>query len=134
MLEEGSDSKKEEDGNYSSVVSSLKKRKQQRKEQKDFDKKAWSGNGGGNDEKFEMQAAAANRQIAVTEGKNMIEFLRIAQESSVWDRSELKDMFLSAKNSIFGESNEPAGRDEPGLVNNSYPSNDVDSDGEDIHN
>ena len=106
----------------------------QRKEQKDVDKKARSGNGGGTDEKFEMQAAAANCQIAVAEGKNMIDFLQISQELSVWDRSDLKDTFLSAKNSIFGGSNEPAGREEPGLVNNSYPSNDVDSDGEDIYN
>ena len=133
-LDDGTDSEKEEDGKFTSVVSSLKKRKQQRREQKDFDKKARSANSNGSgDEKFEMQAAAANRQIAVAEGKNMIEFLRIAQDSSVWDSSELKDMFVSAKNSIFGESQPPAPTHEPQLVTDSLQSDNVDSDGDCIY-
>lgn len=56
-----------------------------------MDKKARSENGGGSEEiLFEMQTVAANCQIAVAEGKNMIEFLKIAQELKACDSSELK--------------------------------------------
>ena len=44
-----------------------------------------------------MQAAAANCQIAVAEGKNMVELLIITQELSVCDQSELKDMSMIAE-------------------------------------
>ena len=101
------DSEKEEEGKFTSIVSSLKKRKEQRKEQKEYKKKA-RGTKGSIDEtrRFEMQAAAANRQIKATESKNMIEFLRLAHEVSMLSRDEMKEMFLSAKRNIFGE--EPA--------------------------
>ena len=52
----------------------------------------------------------------------------------MWDRSELKDMFLSAKNSIFGEKNTPSTRDEPGLATVAATPTDMsDSDNEDIY-
>ena len=99
------DSEKEEDGKFASIVSSLKKRKEQRKEQKEYDKRTRNANGGCEEtRRFDMQADAANRQIKATESKNMIEFLRLAQESSVWTQDEMKDMFVSAKESIFGET------------------------------
>ena len=132
----GTDSENEEDGRFQSIVSSLKKRKVQRKEQKEYDKKRRgpsSGNsGGGGDEKFEMQAAAANRQIAVAESKNMIEFLQMAQQSSMWEQDELKEMFVTARDNIFGASNAPAA--EKDTMNDPSPSNDFDSDGDDIYN
>ena len=98
------DSEKEEEGKFTSIVSSLKKRKEQRKEQKEYEKKA-RGTKGSIDEtrRFEMQAAAANRQIKATESKNMIEFLRLAHEVSMLSRDEMKEMFLSAKRNIFRE-------------------------------
>ena len=130
-----SDSEKEE-GAFRSIVSSLKKRKEQRKEQKDSDKKrrgAKSGGGGVEDEKFVMQAAAANRQIAVAESKNMIEFLQIAKDSSVYDDTEMKEMFTRARDSIFGASKEkePEKEPEPELTNDA--SDHLDSDGDDIY-
>ena len=98
------DSEKEEEGKFTSIVSSLKKRKEQRKEQKEYEKKA-RGTKGSIDEtrRFEMQAAAANRQIKATESKNMIKFLRLAHEVSMLSQDEMKEMFQSAKRNIFGE-------------------------------
>ena len=94
----GEDSEKEEDGKFGSIVSSLKKRKQQRKEQQDLRKKGKGQNSGGDDgHQFELQAAAANCQIAATESKNMIEFLRLAQDSAVWSQTEMREMFVLAK-------------------------------------
>ena len=127
----GEDSEKEEDGKFRSVVSSLKKRRQQRKDQKEGDKKSKGGIANDDSHKFEMQAAAANRQIAATESKNMIEFLRLAQESTVWTQGEMKDMFLSAKDTIFGKEKEK--EKQPLLVDEYSPSTELDSDGEDLY-
>ena len=138
----GDESEKEEDGKFSSVVSSLKKRKQQRKEQKEMDsKKKTAVEGGGEARKFELQAAASNRQITATESKNMIEFLHLAQDSTVWSQNEMQEMFVSAKRSIFGKEkeNEPTpSPTEPVLVVETLPTDTVDtgvdSDGDDIYN
>ena len=78
-----------------------------------------------------MQAAAANRQIAVAESKNMIEFLQMAQTSSMWEQDELKQMFVTARDNIFGCSNDTATETE--TTNDPSPSNHCDSDGEDIY-
>ena len=75
-----------------------------------------------------MQAAAANRQIAVAESKNMIEFLQIAKDSSVYDDTEMKEMFTRARDSIFGASKEK----EPD-ISNDMSSDHLDSDGNDIY-
>ena len=76
-----------------------------------------------------MQAAVANRQIAVAESKNMIEFLQIAKDSSVYDDTEMKEMFTRARDSIFGASKEK--EPEPELTNDA--SDHLDSDSEDIY-
>ena len=77
------------------------------------------------DEKFKMQAAAAHRQLQATESKNMIEFLKIAQDSSFLTQEEKKEIFISAKESIFGtkkqqpeekEKDATPAPDEPTLV------------------
>ena len=113
-------------------MSSLKKRKEQRKEQKESDKKRRGlSSAGGGDEKFEMQAAAANCQITVAESKNMIEFLQMAQTLSMWEQDELKQMFVAARDNIFGCSNVTATETE--TMNDPSPSNHCDSDGEDIY-
>ena len=88
--------------------------------------------GGGEDEKFVMQAAAANRQIDVAESKNMIEVLQMAQTSSMWDQHESKEMFVTARDNIFGCSKETETEQE--TTNDPSPSNHLDSDGEDIYN
>ena len=131
--EEGTDdSEKEEDGGFSNIVSSLKKQKEQRKEQKDYDKKRRGGNSdGGDDERFVLQAAAANRQIAVAESKNMIEFLQMAQGASVWDEGEMKEIFRTARDSIFGCSKE---KQTERTTETSSSDDHLDSDGEDIYN
>ena len=65
-----------------------------------------------------MQAAAANREIAAAESKNMIEFLRLAQDSSVVSEGEMREMFVSARKCIFGEkTNDETNKEkEPELV------------------
>ena len=80
---ENYDSNKERDGRFTGVLLSLK----ERNEQKEYDKKRRTTNSTiGEDDTFKLQAATSNCQIAVAESKNMIEFLRMAQGSSVWDK------------------------------------------------
>ena len=94
------DSEKEEDGRFQGIVSSLTKRKQQRKEHCTYDKKA---RGDDTDKKLYLQAQAANRHLAISESKNMIDFLHLVKDSDILDQNEMKGMFLTAKKRIFGE-------------------------------
>ena len=87
-----------------------------------MDKKTRSANSVGSEEKkFEMQAAAANCQIAVAEDKNMIEFLKNSQELKACDSSDLNDMFLNANNGIFGESKKPDATEEESRLDSKIP-------------
>ena len=41
----------------------------------------------------------------MAESKNIIEFLQMEQTSSMWEQDELKQMFVTARDNIFGCSN-----------------------------
>ena len=85
---------------FSSVTLSLKSRKQQWKENYKTRSKKMKKDTISN--QFVLQAAAANRQIATQENKNMIDFLRLMQESTVYSQDEMKEKFLHAEKKILG--------------------------------
>ena len=77
---------------YSSVTSTLKTRKGQSKK-----RKAES-----NLNNFDLQAAAANQQIATQKNKNMIDFLRLMQEPKVYSKNEMKEKFSNVEKKLLG--------------------------------
>ena len=85
---------------FSSVTLSLKSRKQQRKGNDKTGSKKMKTDTSSNH--FVFQAEAANRQIATQEKKNMIDLLRLMQESTVYSHDEMKEKFLHAEKKILG--------------------------------
>ena len=91
---------------FKSVINGVKRRKEQRsqmkKEEKKRKEKKKANQMLSEDKRFAMQAASANRQIAVAESKAKIDFLRLMQESKVYTPVELKKELDAAKESILG--------------------------------
>ena len=98
----GTDDETNSEGStYSSVTSPLKNRKQQRAENEKGHKRNKPEQPPAN--QFDVQAAAANRQIATEENRNMIDFLRLMQESNVYTSEEMKTKFIRAEKKILGD-------------------------------
>ena len=85
---------------YSGITSTLTKRKEQRKKEKAAVAKK-KDKDSPDEVRFKAQKKSANRQIAASEAKNMIELLRLAQESNIYSGQELRAKFQLAENLIF---------------------------------
>ena len=62
--------------------------------------------------RFNAKKKAANRQIAASEAKNMIELLRLAQDSNIYSAAEMKTKFQAAEKLIFKPAAESSEDDE----------------------
>ena len=90
-----------DDAKFTSTVATLKNRKQQRKTVEEARMKKRKVTNDSSNHQFNLQAAAANRQLASLENKNIIDFLRLAQESKVYNEDELRTKFREAEKSIL---------------------------------
>ena len=120
------------------MTPSLKNRKQQRSDNEKGRKKSNLNEPPTN--QFHVQAAAANRQISTEENKNMIDFLRLMQESNVYTVDEMRNKFIRAEKKILvcdkeeGDASSPVDlQDDNDDVDDVEDADGIDSDGDEIN-